>query len=158
MTSTVESTYTLSEGVEEEKKISLVDVPGHPSLRPLLQSLTSRAKGIVLVVDSSTPSLTETAELCVDLFSRLPYYIARSSIVSDDQNKDEDEDEPYVLPILVACTKSDLITSKTTSRIQSSLQTEMYVFFFLFFSHFFIFSFFFSCLDELIVLDLKRND
>jgi signal recognition particle receptor subunit beta len=124
--STMESTHAL-ENEEGESKVDLVDLPGHPRLRPLTRDYLRRAKGLILVVDSSASSLTETAELCVDVFSRLPYYIASSSVVGNasHHHNDDEDDDSYVLPILVVCTKSDLITSKTVSRIQSSLQTEI---------------------------------
>ncbi|CAB9524146.1 signal recognition particle receptor subunit beta [Seminavis robusta] len=97
---------------DNQKPLRVLDYPGHSGLqdelfRELIQSSQQNSLRLILVVDSTQP-LTTAADFLYDL---LQYA------------HDNASSKPW--PILVACHKSDLSSSKNPRRIKISLRTEL---------------------------------
>lgn len=91
------------------RRAAVIDVPGHDGLRGVLSQVVRDSKCIVVVVDASTVTttdLTATASILHDV------------LVSKEVNKQE-------TPILVACNKSDLMTSTSAASIEKALAREL---------------------------------
>ncbi|KAI1314641.1 hypothetical protein EDD11_001940 [Mortierella claussenii] len=86
----------------------MVDIPGHERLRFKFSEFMPIARGVVFVVDSSTVA-RQTRLLAEYLYD----------ILSDKFSQNER------IPILIACNKSDLLTSFRKERIQTLLETEI---------------------------------
>ncbi|KAF9098101.1 hypothetical protein BGX27_000873 [Mortierella sp. AM989] len=93
---------------EGQKSVHLVDIPGHERLRFKFSEFMPITRAVVFVVDSSTVS-RQTRLLAEYLYD----------ILSDKFAQDER------IPILIACNKSDLLTSFKKERIQTLLETEI---------------------------------
>ncbi|KAG0300707.1 hypothetical protein BGZ98_008961 [Dissophora globulifera] len=86
----------------------VVDVPGHERLRFKFSEFMPIARAVVFVVDSSTVS-RQTRFLAEYLYDILSDRFAQSERI----------------PILIACNKSDLLTSFKKERIQTLLEGEI---------------------------------
>lgn len=88
--------------------IAMVDLPGNPSLRFLLQKYAPQCKGVVFVVDSVDflPNVTLAAEHLLDIL-----------LVSDIAG-------PKV-PILVACNKAERVTAHGVDFLRKRLEKEI---------------------------------
>ncbi|KAF9436288.1 hypothetical protein BGZ76_004351 [Entomortierella beljakovae] len=93
---------------EGQKPIHLVDVPGHERLRFKFSEFMPITRAVVFVVDSSTVS-RQTRLLAEYLYDILSDKFAQSERI----------------PVLIACNKSDLLTSSKKERIQTLLETEI---------------------------------
>ncbi|KAF9993354.1 hypothetical protein BGZ80_002479 [Entomortierella chlamydospora] len=100
-----ETDVALTEG---QKPIHLVDIPGHERLRFKFSEFMPIARAVVFVVDSSTVS-RQTRLLAEYLYDILGDKFAQSERI----------------PVLIACNKSDLLTSFKKERIQTLLEAEI---------------------------------
>ncbi|KAF9197478.1 hypothetical protein BGZ49_002056 [Haplosporangium sp. Z 27] len=94
--------------IEGQKPIHLVDIPGHERLRFKFSEFMPIARAVVFVVDSSTVS-RQTRLLAEYLYDILADKFAQNEKI----------------PILIACNKSDLLTSFKKERIQNLLEGEI---------------------------------
>ncbi|GJJ73317.1 signal recognition particle receptor subunit beta [Entomortierella parvispora] len=88
--------------------LHIVDIPGHERLRFKFSEFMPIARAVVFVVDSATVA-RQTRLLAEYLYDILANRFAQNE----------------KLPILIACNKSDLITSFKKERIQSLLEAEI---------------------------------
>ncbi|KAI9598070.1 signal recognition particle receptor beta subunit-domain-containing protein [Syncephalis fuscata] len=93
---------------QEQKAISVIDVPGHEKLRYQLHHFTPIAKAVVFVIDAARlgKEIRNVAEYLYDILC--------------DQHLIERE-----VPILLACHKSDLATAYAPARCRSMLEAEI---------------------------------
>eukprot|EP00117_Sycon_ciliatum_P045234 scpid89752/ scgid32535/ Signal recognition particle receptor subunit beta len=92
-----------------EKVFDIVDIPGHDSLRKiLLEKYLPTARGIVLVVDSSSFS-KDVRDVAKLLFSVLATSSVRRNRAS----------------ILIACNKQDIPTAKSAKLVEQMLEKEI---------------------------------
>ncbi|KAF9355459.1 hypothetical protein BGX26_006504 [Mortierella sp. AD094] len=94
--------------IEGQKPIHLVDIPGHERLRFKFSEFMPIARAVVFIVDSSSVP-RQTRLLAEYLYDILSDKFAQSERI----------------PILIACNKSDLLTSFKKERIQTLLETEI---------------------------------
>lgn len=89
-------------------KITLVDLPGSPSLRFLMQKYAKSCMAIVFVIDSVDflPKVTMAAEHLLDLMTMPEISKPR-------------------IPILVACNKSERVTAHATDFLKRRLEKEI---------------------------------
>jgi len=92
------------------KSLTLVDLPGHPRLSPLLSKYLPRARAIAFFVDSVDvmETLTPCTELLYQLLTSAPL-VARQ------------------VPVMVACNKRDVDLSYKLVAIKNKLETELNV-------------------------------
>lgn len=90
--------------------VVLLDLPGHPNLRLGFHSHVAHTRGIVFVVDSTTAArnIRPAAEYLYDVLA--------DSVV-----------QMLQVPILVVCSKQDLLMALSSDKIQTALEQEMYV-------------------------------
>ncbi|KAG0368742.1 hypothetical protein BGZ54_001224 [Gamsiella multidivaricata] len=100
-----EADVVLTEG---KSPIHIVDIPGHERLRFKFSEFMPIARAVVFVVDSSTVA-RQTRILAEYLYDILADKFAQSER----------------MPVLIACNKSDLLTSFKKERIQSLLEVEI---------------------------------
>ncbi|KAF9151655.1 hypothetical protein BGX21_005570 [Mortierella sp. AD011] len=94
--------------IEGQKPIHLVDIPGHERLRFKFSEFMPIARAVMFVVDSSTVS-RQTRLLAEYLYDILGDKFAQNERI----------------PVLIACNKSDLLTSFKKERIQTLLEAEI---------------------------------
>ncbi|XP_063410865.1 signal recognition particle receptor subunit beta-like [Mytilus trossulus] len=93
----------------KNKSLRIIDVPGHERLRQtMLHQYKSLARGIIFMVDSSTLQ-KEIKDVADFLYTALS-----DSVISYN-----------IPPVLIACNKQDLLTSKGAEVIRSQLEKEM---------------------------------
>ncbi|CAN1320839.1 Signal recognition particle receptor subunit beta [Linum perenne] len=90
------------------KPVHIVDVPGHPCLRPKLDEFSHQAAGIVFVVDALEflPKLHGVSEYLYDI-------LTKASVV---RNK---------VPVLICCNKTEKVTAHTKEFICKQLEKEI---------------------------------
>ncbi|KAG0221933.1 signal recognition particle receptor beta subunit-domain-containing protein [Mortierella sp. GBAus27b] len=94
--------------VEGKPPVHVVDIPGHERLRFKFSEFMPIARAVVFVVDSSTvPRQTR-------LLAEYLYDILADKFAQNER-----------IPVLIACNKSDLLTSFKKERIQSILEEEI---------------------------------
>ncbi|CAG2215141.1 SRP102 [Mytilus edulis] len=93
----------------KNKSLRIIDVPGHERLRQtMLNQYKSLARGIIFMIDSSTLQ-KEIKDVADFLYTALS-----DSVISYN-----------IPPVLIACNKQDLLTSKGAEVIRSQLEKEM---------------------------------
>ncbi|KAF8928363.1 hypothetical protein BGZ58_009701 [Dissophora ornata] len=100
-----EANLVLTEG---KAPIHIVDIPGHERLRFKFSEFMPIARAVVFVVDSSTASRQ------IRFLAEYLYDILGDKFAQDEK-----------IPVLIACNKSDLLTSFKKERIQSLLEAEI---------------------------------
>ncbi|CAM6091891.1 unnamed protein product [Calypogeia fissa] len=90
------------------KPVHLVDVPGHPRLKPKIDEFLPQASGIVFVVDALDfmPQVRLTAEYLYDVLTKA--VVVRKKI-----------------PLLLACNKMDKVTAHSVDFIRRQLEKEI---------------------------------
>ncbi|CAN1320843.1 Signal recognition particle receptor subunit beta [Linum perenne] len=106
-----EGTFSLHSEAGKERKLKpvhIVDVPGHPCLRPKLDEFSHQAAGIVFVVDALEflPKLHGVSEYLYDI-------LTKASVV---RNK---------VPVLICCNKTEKVTAHTKEFICKQLEKEI---------------------------------
>ena len=104
---------------EAKLAVRLIDYPGHPSLRPKLDAVIEASARVVLTLDSTRP----VADGAVMLHSILTNVNIASSWRKAAAGGGFGGDGK--VPILVACTKSDVPKSKNWRRMKIQLRTEL---------------------------------
>uniref|UniRef100_A0A6B2LNJ9 Signal recognition particle receptor subunit beta n=1 Tax=Arcella intermedia TaxID=1963864 RepID=A0A6B2LNJ9_9EUKA len=91
-----------------KKPVRVIDYPGHHRLRTGLTPLIRNAACIVFMVDANSDA--ETLTKCSDLL----YELLTNAFVYNN-----------AIPLLVACNKSEMTTSKGVDHIKSLLESEL---------------------------------
>ncbi|CAA6665536.1 unnamed protein product [Spirodela intermedia] len=100
--------HSESEKKNKIKPVRVVDVPGHPRLRPKLDEFLPQAAGIVFVVDALDflPNCRAVAEYLYDI-------LTKTNVV----NKK--------IPVLILCNKTDKVTAHSKEFIRKQLEKEI---------------------------------
>ncbi|EFJ29064.1 SRP receptor, beta subunit [Selaginella moellendorffii] len=106
-----EDTFLLHSEISKSGKIKpvhVVDLPGHPKLRPLLDDYLPKAQGILFMVDALdfVPNVRSTAEYLYEVLSK-PLVVKRK------------------LPVLIVCNKCDKVTAHSVDFIRKQLEKEL---------------------------------
>ncbi|CAL1357114.1 unnamed protein product [Linum trigynum] len=106
-----EGTCILHSEASKERKVKpvhIVDVPGHPRLRPKLDEFLPEAAGIVFVVDALEflPNLRGVSEYLYDI-------LTKASVVKKK------------VPVLICCNKTEKVTAHTKDFICKQLEKEI---------------------------------
>ncbi|KAL3699579.1 hypothetical protein R1sor_017601 [Riccia sorocarpa] len=90
------------------KPVHVVDVPGHPRLKPKIDEFLPQASGIVYMVDALDfmPQLRQTAEYLYDVLTKA--WVVKRKI-----------------PVLLACNKIDKVTAHSMDFIRKQLEKEI---------------------------------
>lgn len=91
----------------------LQDTPGHGKLRAAAMSHIPESKGVVFVVDSSSPTLGDAAEYLHSVLVDIQKLQAKKTGINAGY------------PVLIACNKSDLFTALPANKIKSMLEAEI---------------------------------
>ena len=101
--------------------VRLIDYPGHPSLRPKMAPVVSASTRIVVAVDSTRP----VADGAALLHSILTDSNVASGWRKTLAGRGTATPTAEKIPILVACTKSDVPKSKNWRRMKIQLRSEL---------------------------------
>jgi signal recognition particle receptor subunit beta len=88
------------------KKINLVDFPGHDRLREQIHNYLPGTGGVVFVIDAANPQIRQSAQLLYDLLV--------DPIVNTNR-----------IPIHVASNKNDIQLAKTVEKLRTELESEI---------------------------------
>jgi len=92
------------------KPVHIIDVPGHPRLKPKLDEVLPKAAGVVFVVDAqdflSSSSMQAAAEYLYDI-------LTKASVVKKR------------VPVLIFCNKTDKVTAHSKEFIKKQLEKEI---------------------------------
>jgi len=90
------------------KPVHIIDVPGHPRLKPKLDEVLPKAAGVVLVVDAQDflSSMQAAAEYLYDI-------LTKASVVKKR------------VPVLIFCNKTDKVTAHSKEFIKKQLEKEI---------------------------------
>lgn len=90
------------------KPVHIVDVPGHPRLKPKLEELLPQACGLVFVVDAMDfmPQLRGAAEYLYEI-------LTKAEVVKKK------------VPVLLTCNKLDKVTAHSSDFIRKQLEKEI---------------------------------
>ena len=106
-----------SNGNCDNEAVRLIDYPGHPALRPKLASVVSASSRLIFTLDSTRP-IAEGAAL-------LHSILTDGDVVSGWRKTSNPAAGGEKIPILVACTKSDMPKSKNWRRMKIQMRTEL---------------------------------
>ncbi|XP_078431592.1 uncharacterized protein LOC144703316 isoform X2 [Wolffia australiana] len=100
--------HSESEKKNKIKPVCVVDVPGHPRLRPKLDEFLPLAAGVVFVVDSLDflPNCRAVAEYLYEILTKATVVNKR-------------------IPVLILCNKSDKVTAHSKEFIRKQLEKEI---------------------------------
>ena len=110
-----------ADGNDGNEAVRLIDYPGHPSLRPKMAPVVSASTRIVVAVDSTRPvadgaALLHSILTDSNVASGWRKTLAGRSTATPPATK---------IPVLVACTKSDVPKSKNWRRMKIQLRSEL---------------------------------
>ncbi|KAL5981556.1 hypothetical protein ACLOJK_015618, partial [Asimina triloba] len=100
--------HSESEKKGKIKPVHVVDVPGHPRLRPKLDEFLPQAAGLIFIVDSLDflPNCQIVAEYLYDI-------LTKASIVKKK------------IPVLIVCNKTDKVSAHSKEFIRKQLEKEL---------------------------------
>lgn len=104
-------------GNDGNEVVRLIDYPGHPALQPKLASVVSASSRLILALDS-TRAIAEGAAI-------LHSILTDGDVVSGWRKTLSAAAAGEKIPILVACTKSDVSKSKNWRRMKIQMRTEL---------------------------------
>ncbi|KAJ1977406.1 hypothetical protein H4R34_003589 [Dimargaris verticillata] len=92
----------------QQKPWQVVDIPGHPRLRPLYQAVLEDAQGLIFMVDSThfTRQVRDVAD-CLYGVLALPKIAEQRT------------------PVAIVCNKRDLLTALPANNVQRQLESEI---------------------------------
>ena len=97
--------------------VRLIDYPGHPALRPKLASVVSASSRLILTLDSTRP-IAEGAAILHSILTDVDVVSGWRKTLNSAAGGEK-------IPILVACTKSDISKSKNWRRMKIQMRTEL---------------------------------
>lgn len=108
-----QGTYNSEQSSPSVVHFNIIDYPGHARLRSALLSNAVIGKsslvGVIFVLDSTRPNMTECADLLYDVLLQIQHSGKRKSSMR----------------VLICCNKSDMKLAKNEKRIQLQLKTEL---------------------------------
>ena len=110
-----------NDSADGNEAVRLIDYPGHPSLRPKMAPVVSASTRIVVAVDSTRP----VADGAALLHSILTDSNVASGWRKTLAGRGTATAAAGKIPILVACTKSDVPKSKNWRRMKIQLRSEL---------------------------------